>query len=85
MEDQKALKDDRFLHSRQIAFLICEYFWVPGTHEAILDFSDLFSFTLRGGDVQGFDTEWSEVLLSTHEAPSDIILERVFTDANTGV
>ena len=55
--------------------MIYEYFLVTGTHEAVLDFSDLFRMTLRGGDVQGFDTKWSEVLLSTHEVPSDNILE----------
>ena len=31
--------------------------------------------TLRGDDVHGFDTRWSEVLLSTHEVPAESVLE----------
>ena len=71
-------KDHRFLRGRQIAFLIYEYFQVTRTHEAALDFSDLFSVTQRGDDVEGFDTGWDEVLLSTHEVPSDAILESLY-------
>ena len=52
-----------------------EYFWVTGTHETILDFSGLMGVALRGDDVLGFDTRWDVVLLSTHEVPSDKILE----------
>ena len=29
-------------------------------------------------DVQGFDTKWSEVLLSIHEMPSDSILKNLY-------
>ena len=77
LEEQKAQMDDRFFRGRQIAFMICEYFRVTSTHEAILDFSDLSSVIFRGDDVQGFDTRWDEVLLSTHEVPSDNILVTV--------
>ena len=73
-----AQKDHRFRRGRQIAFLIYEYFLVTRTHEAALDFSDLFSITQRGDDVEGFDTRWDEVLLSTHEVPSDAILESLY-------
>ena len=58
--------------------MISEHFRVTGTHKAILDSTDLFSTTSRGDDVQGFDTRWSEVLLSTHEVLSDSILERLY-------
>ena len=44
--------------------MIYEHFRVTGTNESILDFSDLVSVTLRGDDVQGFDTKWDEALLS---------------------
>ena len=52
-----------------------EYFLVSGTQETPLDFSDLMEVTVRGDDVLGFDTQWDDVLLSTHEVPSDSILE----------
>ena len=70
-----AQKDDRYLRGRQIAFLIYEYLRVTRTHKAALDFSELFSITLRADDVQGFDTRWDEVLLSTREVAWDAILE----------
>ena len=55
--------------------MIYGYFQVTGTHKILLDFSDLMGVTLRGDDVLGFDTRWDEVLLSTHEAQSDGLLE----------
>ena len=78
LEEQTAQKEDRFLRCRQITFMIYEYFRVTGTHESILNFSDLLSVTLRGDHVKGFDTRWDEVLLSTQDAPSDSILESFF-------
>ena len=36
-------------------------FCVTGTHVAVLDQFDLFSLSLHGDDVQGFDTRWDEV------------------------
>ena len=70
-EKHRAQKKDRFLRDRQIGKKIYEYFRVTGTHESILDFSDLMSVTLRGDDVQGFGSRWDEVLLSTVDVPSD--------------
>ena len=35
-------------------------FCVTGTHEAVLDCSDLLGKTFHGDDVQGFDTRWDE-------------------------
>ena len=47
---------------------------MTGTHEAILDYSDLFGTVLLGDDVQEFDAGWDEVLLSF--VPPDDILEK---------
>ena len=66
--EQKVQQDDRFLHGRQIAFMIHEYFWVKCAHEAVVDYSDLFGITLHGDDVQGFDTRWDEVFATTQQA-----------------
>ena len=52
-----------------------EYFGVTGTHESILDFTDLMGTTFRGDDVLGFDTRSDEVLLSIHEMLPDGIVE----------
>ena len=55
--------------------MIYEHFRVTGAHEAVLDYSELFSFTLDGECIEDFDTRWDFVLLSTSEAPNDKILE----------
>ena len=55
-----------------------EYFRVTGAHEAVLDYSDLFSFTLHGDDIQDFDTRWDQVFLSSCEVPNDKILESLY-------
>ena len=57
-------KKSRFPRGRQIAFMICDYFWVIGAHDTVLDYADLFSVTLHDDNVQEFDTRWDEVLLS---------------------
>ena len=62
MEEEKAQKEERYLRDRQIFYGIYDHFWVRGTHESILDFTDLMSVSLRGDDVQGFHTRWDEVL-----------------------
>ena len=72
-EEQKAQKEDRFLRGRQIAYMI-----VSGAHDTVLDFSDLFSITLRNDNVQEFDTRWDEILLSMTKIPSDDILGSLY-------
>ena len=54
LEEQEAQQDERFLRGRQIAFMIYEYFWVTGTHETILEFSDLMGVTVRADGRSGF-------------------------------
>ena len=73
LEEQKAQKEDRFPRGRQSAFMIPDYFRVTGAHDTVLDDADLFSVTLRGDNVQEFDTRWDEVLLSMSKVPSDDI------------
>ena len=51
--------------------MINDYVRVRGTHQSILDFSDLMGVALRGDDVQGFDTRWDDVLTSLKEMPQD--------------
>ena len=53
---------------------------MTGTHESILDFTDLMSVTLRGVDVQRFDARWDEVLLSIKETPRDHMLQKSVQD-----
>ena len=45
--------------------MIYEHLRVTGTHVTILDCSDLYSISLHGDHVQGFETRWDEALLST--------------------
>ena len=74
VEEQK----DRFLRGRQIAFMIYEYFQVTSTHEAILDYSDLFGIALQGDDIQNSDLRWDEVSVSISHVPNDGILECLY-------
>ena len=56
LEEQKAQKENRFLRGRQVAFMTYDYFRVTGAHDAVLDYEDLFSVTLRDDNVQEFGT-----------------------------
>ena len=78
LEEQNAQREDRFPRGRQIAFMICDYFRVIGAHDAVLDYVDLFSVTLRDDNVQEFDTKWDEVLLFMSKIPSDDVLESLY-------
>ena len=60
------------------AFMIYDYFRVTGAHDAVLDYADLLSFTLRDDDVQEFDTRSDEVLWSSSKIPSDDVLESLY-------
>ena len=51
---------------------------MTGTHEAVLDYPDLFRSTLHGDDIQDFDTRWDEVLFSISEIRNDAILESLY-------
>ena len=57
-EQKKTQKEDRLLRGRQIAYMIYDYFWVTGAHDAVLDFADLFSITLRNDNVPA-SRKWS--------------------------
>ena len=50
LEEQKAQKEDRFLHDRQIAYLIYNHFRVIGTHDSVENYTDLFTIVLRNDD-----------------------------------
>ena len=56
---------------------------MTGARETVLDYSDLFHITVRGDDVQDFDSRWDEVLLSIREVPTDCMLEKFLSDAHT--
>ena len=78
LEEQKDQKEDRFLRGRQIAYMIYDCFRVTGAHDTVLDYSDLFSITLRNDDVQDLDTRRDEILLSMTKIPLDDILESLY-------
>ena len=76
LEEQKAQKEDRFLHGRQIiAYLIYEYFRVTGANDSVDKYADLFTIGLRNDDIQEFDLKWDGILLSMTKIPPDDILE----------
>ena len=55
--------------------MIYDHFRVPGAHDTVSDYADLFSGTLHDDKIQEFDTRWDEVPLSMSKIPSDDILE----------
>ena len=55
--------------------MIHQHFQATGTLETVLDVSGLMSVTLRGDDVQGFDTRWDGVLLLTEDVLAGKILD----------
>ena len=73
--EQKGQKQDRFLRSRQIAYLIYDYFRVTGIHDSVENYADLFTISLRNDDIQEFDSKWDGILLSLTKIPPDDILE----------
>ena len=78
LEEQKALKQDRFLRGRQIAYLIYEYFRVTGANDSVENYADLFTIGLRNDDMQEFDSKWNGILLSVTKIPPDDILEGLY-------
>ena len=72
---QKAQKQDSFLHGRQIAYLIYEYFRVTGAHDSVENYADLFTFSLRIDDILEFDSKWDGILFSVTKIPHDEIFE----------
>ena len=78
LEEMKAQKEDRFLRGRQVAYLICEYFWVTGANDSVENSADLFTVVLRNDDIQEFDSKWDGILLSMTKIPSDDILEGLY-------
>ena len=78
LEEQKAQKEDRFLRSRQIAYLIHDHFRVTGSHESGENHTDLFTIVLRNDDIQEFHSKWDGILLSMTKIPHDDILEGLY-------
>ena len=78
LEQQKGQKEDRFLRSRQIAYLIYDQFRVTGTHDSVENYTDLFTIGLRNDDIQEFDSKWDGILLSMTKIPHDDILEGLY-------
>ena len=69
-------KYDRFLRGRKNAYIICERFRPTGAYEAVQGPSDLFNIRLQ--NVQDFDVQWDQALLSASDMPSDVILEGLY-------
>ena len=79
LEEQKAQKQKTVcLRGRQIAFMICEYFWVTGANDSVENYADLFAIALRNDENQGFDSKWDGILKSMTQISSDQIFESLY-------
>ena len=50
--------------------MICDYFWVTGAYDTVLDSADLFTLNLRDDDGPEFDTRWDDILLLNDQDPT---------------
>ena len=78
LEEQQAQKQDRFVRGRQIAYLICDYFRVTGSHDSVENYADLFTIVLRNDDIQEFDSKSDGILLSMTKILPDDSLEGLY-------
>ena len=78
LEEQKAQKQDRFLRSGQIAYLIYEYFRVTGANDSVENYADLFTVSVENDDIQEFDSKCDRILLSMTKILPDDILEGLY-------
>ena len=79
LEEQKALKQDRFLRGRQIACLIYDYFRVIGSHDSVENYTDLFTMWFHGMMIfRKSILSGTEFLLSMTKIPPDDILEGLY-------
>ena len=74
MEEQKAQQDNRFLKGRHVAYMFYVFFWISGTGEFLLYINDLLRVQLKNDNVQGFDTNWDEVLVPMQKISMKIYL-----------
>ena len=73
------------LRGRRIAFMIYDLFRLPGAHDEVLDFADLFSLVIRDYHIQEFGTGWDIILLSISKIPSDDVFWKSVQKENTWV
>ena len=62
----------------KIAYMIYEHFRATEAYEAVQGLSDLFNIRLQNDDIQDFDVQWDQALLSTSDMPCDDILEGLY-------
>ena len=74
---------DEFLRRRQIAHMICEHFREHVPPNLFWNSFHCVSTSLRGDDVQGFETKLDEILLSMLKTSKDDILERKCKNQNS--
>ena len=58
--------------------MIYDYFRVTGSHDAVENYADLFTISLRNDDIQEFDSKWDGILLSMTKIPHGDILEGLY-------
>ena len=79
MEEQQAQQGSRFLKGTQIAHMMYDNLKITGTGEAPLNFYDQPRVHLKNDNLQGFDTNWDDVLLSMTKFPMKMyILDNVY-------
>ncbi len=71
-------KTGRMLTGRQMLLMVYDHYKISEVEGALLDFEDLTMVKLQGDDLQGFLTDWENVLAVIAEQPSQTVLETLF-------
>ena len=58
--------------------MIYDHFRVTGTHDSVVNYTDLFTIVFRNDDIQEFDSKWDGILLSMTKIPPDDILKGLY-------
>ena len=50
--------------------MIYDYFPVTGANDSVENYADLFTISLRNGDIHEFDSKWDEIFMINDANPT---------------
>ena len=75
-----ALKEGRVINGRELLFLIVRYFSTGRHAEIVFTLMDLQRVTLKGDNIEAFQSAWTEVLGSLKREPDVEVLEHFYKE-----
>ena len=71
-QEEAAQKENAF--SRQVAWMIYQYFKVSDTDDSVLDLNEILKVELKNDNVQSFSTRWDETIIAMKKQPDEEVL-----------